>query len=439
MAFKMRGLPQYGDEGPKQLSNFARRIFGNKEQREREKKYFQAKKEIRKGLKGSGSVLIKDGEVIAGGVDGVDNVRAGTNVKNLYSGGRKALKDAANKIADGHFESSTMVNDKGQTVTTSKEQAIAVGNKKKRKIRGNDAVAYADAKDLKGPGISVDADIDATVGPRTEVIKPVARKEISKITTHTPEKSEVIPGVEKTETFDDEDAFNKRNQELLNLGFRKVEANVGMNSGMGYQMKSNIMALAASEGTGMAKIMQMTNPNPIKTSEEEVTVDYGSGTRKNVSQDDYEVPSSSGGPKAHEIGGEHYDYYKSEKARCKDRPNDPTCSGFHKPKENIAGQNSSSFGGTLSYMTDDETKITPASTETSTSSSSDDLTKKKKRGVKVSVDADVDAKIKGPKIKLPKIGKIVGDFVDKTKEKIKKKKTERNVRKGNCPPCPPCN
>ena len=98
-----------------------------------------------------------------------------------------------------------MVNDKGQTVTTSKEQAIAVGNKKKRRIRGNDAVAYADAKDLKGPGISVDADIDATVGPRTEVIKPVARKEISKITTYTPEKSEVIPGVQKTETFDDED------------------------------------------------------------------------------------------------------------------------------------------------------------------------------------------------------------------------------------------
>ena len=66
MAFTMRGLPQYGDEGPKQLGNFARRIFGNKEQREREKKYFKAKKEIRKGLKGSGSVLIKDGEVIAG-------------------------------------------------------------------------------------------------------------------------------------------------------------------------------------------------------------------------------------------------------------------------------------------------------------------------------------------------------------------------------------
>ena len=31
MAFTMRGLPQYGDEGPKQLGNFARRIFGNKE------------------------------------------------------------------------------------------------------------------------------------------------------------------------------------------------------------------------------------------------------------------------------------------------------------------------------------------------------------------------------------------------------------------------
>ena len=90
-------------------------------------------------------------------------------------------------------------------------------------------------------------------------------------------------------------------------------------------------------------------------------------------------------------------------------------------------------------MTNDQTKVTPASTETSSTSSSDDLTKKKKRGVKVSVDADVDAKVKGPKIKLPKIGKIVGDFVDKTKQKIKEKKTSRNVRKGNCPPCPPCN
>ena len=38
MAFTMRGLPQYGVEGPKQLSNFVRSIFGNKEQRERELK-----------------------------------------------------------------------------------------------------------------------------------------------------------------------------------------------------------------------------------------------------------------------------------------------------------------------------------------------------------------------------------------------------------------
>lgn len=443
MAFKMRGLPQYGDEGPKQLSNFARRIFGNKEQRQREKKYFQAKKEIRKGLKGSGSVLIKDGEVIAGGVDGVDNVRAGTNVKNLYSGGRKALKDAANKIADGHFESSTMVNDKGQTVTTSKEQAIAVGNKKKRKITGNDAVAHADAKDLKGPGISVDADIDATVGPRTKVIKPVARKEISKITTYTPSKSETIPGVEKTETFDNEEDFNKRNQELLNLGFGKVEAKVGMNSGMGYQMKSNIMALAASEGTGMAKIMQMTNPNPINTSQENVTVDYGSGTRTNVSQENYEVPATEKyeGPKLPKGSKEEADWAK-QRDYCKGKPpGTPGCSGFHKYEGggSAPGMDDKSFKGELSYMTPDETKVTPASTETSSSSSSDDLTKTKNRGLKVSVDADVDAKVKGPKIKLPKIGKIVGDFVDKTKEKIKKKKTERNVRKGNCPPCPPCN
>ena len=77
MAFTMRGLPQYGDEGPKQLSNFVRSIFGNKEQREREKKYFQAKKEIRKGLKGKGSVLIKDGQVIAGGVPGIVDLEAG--------------------------------------------------------------------------------------------------------------------------------------------------------------------------------------------------------------------------------------------------------------------------------------------------------------------------------------------------------------------------
>ena len=55
MAFTMRGLPQYGDEGPKQLGNFARRIFGNKEQREREKKYFKAKKEIRKGYETTNS------------------------------------------------------------------------------------------------------------------------------------------------------------------------------------------------------------------------------------------------------------------------------------------------------------------------------------------------------------------------------------------------
>ena len=437
MAFKMKGHMEPSD-GPKQLSNFARRIFGNKEQRQREKKYFQAKKEIRKGLKGTGSVLIKDGKVTAGAIDGVNNVTAGNNVKNLYSGGRQAMRDAANKLADGGFTSSTMVNDQGQTVTTSQEQGIAVGNKKKRRIRGNKAVAVSNAKTPEKTGIRIDADVDATVSPRTEVVKPVARKTISKVTTVTPEKSEVIPGVEKTETFENEDAFNKRNQELINSGFRKVEAKVGMNSGMGYQMKSNIMALASSEGSGVAKIMQMSNPNPINTTKENVKVDYGSGTRTNVNQDPFEVPESSGGPKAHEIGGKVYDRYKSEKARCKDRPNDPTCQGFHKPKQDIEGQNSSSFGGTLSYMTNDETKVTPSTTSTSSTESSDDLTKKKKRGVKVSVDADIDAKVKGPKIKLPKIGKIVGDFVDKTKDKIKKKKTARNVRKGNCPPCPPC-
>ena len=436
MAFTMKGLPHEG-EGPKQLSNFARSIFGNKEQRQREKKYFKAKKEIRKGLKGTGSVLIKDGQVIAGGIDGVNNVAAGNNVKNLYSGGRKAMKDAANKLADGGFTSSTMMDGhgqyRGQTVTTSQEHGIAVGDKKKRRIRGNDAVAYADAKNPKGPGIKVDADIDVTAGKRTEVVKPVARKTISKITTVTPEKSEVIPGVEKTETFENEDVFNKRNQDLINSGFRKVEAKVGMNSGMGYQMKSNIMALASSEGSGMAKVMQASNPNPINRSEENVTVDYGSGTRTNVSQDDYEKPASSGGPKAHEIGGETYEYYKKEKSRCEKNPNAEGCSGFNKPKENIAGQNNKSFAGTLSYMTNDETKVTPSSTETLSSSSSDDLTKKKKRGVNVSVDADVDAKVK-----LPKIGKIIGNFVDKTKKKIKDKTTARNVRKGNCPPCPPC-
>ncbi len=441
MAFKMRGHME-PSEGPKQLGNFARRLFGNKEQREREKKYFKAKKEIRKGLKGSGSVLIKDGQVIAGAIDGVNNVAAGNNVKNLYSGGRKAMKDAANKLADGGFTSSTMVNDQGQTVTTSQEQGIAVGNKQKKRIRGNKAVAVADAKDPKGAGIRVDADIDATVGPRTEVVKPVARKTISKVTTVTPEKSEVIPGVEKTETFENEDAFNKRNQELINSGFRKVEAKVGMNSGMGYQMKSNIMALASSEGSGVAKIMQMSNPNPINTTQENVNVDYGTGTRTNVNQDDYNVPATAKyeGPKLKKGSQEEKDWAK-QRDFCKGKPaGTPGCSGFHKYEGGgtAEGMEDKSFKGELSYMTNDETKVTPSSTSTSSTESSDDLTKKKKRGVNVSVDADVDAKVKAPKIKLPKIGEIVGNFVDKTKEKIKKKKTARNVRKGNCPPCPPC-
>ena len=108
--------------------------------------------------------------------------------------------------------------------------------------------------------------------------------------------------------------------------------------------------------------------------------------------------------------------------------------------------NESKTNITLNYQepsttTPDKTIVTPEKSETTGTSIGG------KKGNKLSIDADVDAdaKIKLPKIKLPEIitdanndGTAIGRGIRKFKKKRKEKKIARNVAKGNCPPCPPC-
>jgi len=452
MAFTMRGLPQYGDEGPKQLSNFARRIFGNKEQREREKRYFQAKKEIRKGLKGKGSVLIKDGQVIAGGVPGIDDLEAGKKVRNLYSGGRKYMKDAASKIADGGYMSTTTTNDKGETVTTSEERAIVVGDKKRRLLGKNKAYAYANAKEPKNAGLNVDVDFDVNTGANTRVYKPAKSQTTKNVTTTTPERTEIIPGEKKTETFDNLEDAEKRNQELLSTpGILKIkkaeEEGVDMKSGLGFNMRSNIYELSGAK----AKVMQASNnenPNPITSSTEEHTLDFGGGSTVSRSQEDYNTkPTELKGPKTPEAK-------KNFRDKCLN------ADGSRKPEGTIVGNTKCSWGGggknipgmsdsktniTLEYKTPDKTNVIPSSTKTTSTSVSDDATKVKDRGLQIDVDADLDVKGKLPKLGIGKaiktgIDKITGN-TEKGRERRAKRDKIKKIRKGGdvCPPCPPCN
>ena len=93
----------------------------------------------------------------------------------------------------------------------------------------------------------------------------------------------------------------------------------------------------------------------------------------------------------------------------------------------------------------EQTIVTPEKKETTGTSIGGQTGKK----IGVDVAADIDAKlpkIKLPKIKLPEIitdanndGTAIGRGIRKFKKKRKEKKIAKNVARGNCPPCPPCN
>lgn len=445
MAFKMKGMAPMEEPigaGINQRTNFGRglgTIFGSKEKRNRNKAYFAKKKEVRRALKEDGTYGDVNNET------GMELTGRGVNSGQFTNFGKSTASTrgkAAKEVALSHFGDEQYFDRKNYS-------GAATTKKVKKKDINANANAYASANPNKL--LSIDADVDIN---KTNYIKDDAKVYKTKV---TPESTKVIPGVTtpgaiKTETFDNLEDATKRNTELINSGMLKIKKKDGvdMRGGMGFMQKSNIYELSGAK----ARIMQSTNPNPITTSSEEHVLDYGGGSTNTSSQDDYNKPASSGGPKAHEIGGETYEYYKKEKSRCEKNPNAKGCSGFNKPSTDLPGMNTSNTNISLSYQepsttTPDQTIVTKEKKETTGTS----IGGKKGKKIGVDVDADISAnlpKIKAPKIKLPKIklpevitdanndGNVITRTVDKIKKKRKEKKIAKNVARGNCPPCPPC-
>lgn len=441
MAFKMKGMAPTQEPigaGVNQRTNLGRglgTIFGSKEKRDRNKAYFKKKKEVRKALKEDGTYGDTNNET------GMELTGTGVNSGQFTNFGRSTARTrgkAAKEVALSHFGDE-------QYFDRNNYSGAATTKKVKKKDINANANAYASANPNKL--LSVDADIDVN---KTKYIKDDAKVYKTNI---TPESTQVIPGVTtpgavRTETFDNVQDATTRNQELMNSGMLKIKKNDGvdMQGGMGYMQKSNIYELSGAK----ARIMQSSNPNPITTSSEEHKFDFGGGSTNTSSQEAYKKEGSSGGPKAHEIGGAEYEYYKKEKSRCEKNPNAKGCTGFNKPGTDLPGMNTSNTNITLSYQepsttTPDQTIVTPEKKETTGTSIGGQTGKK----IGVDVAADIDAKlpkIKLPKIKLPEIitdanndGTAIGRGIRKFKKKRKEKKIAKNVARGNCPPCPPCN
>lgn len=445
MAFKMKGMAPMEEPigaGINQRTNLGRglgTIFGSKEKRDRNKAYFAKKKEVRRALKEDGTYGDVNNET------GMELTGRGVNSGQFTNFGKSTASTrgkAAKEVALSHFGDEQYFDRKNYS-------GAATTKKVKKKDINANANAYASADPNKL--LSIDADVDIN---KTNYIKDDAKVYKTKV---TPESTKVIPGVTtpgaiRTETFDNLEDATKRNTELINSGMLKIKKKDGvdMRGGMGFMQKSNIYELSGAK----ARIMQSTNPNPITTSSEEHVLDYGGGSTNTSSQDDYNKPASSGGPKAHEIGGEKYEYYKKEKSRCEKNPNAKGCSGFNKPSTDLPGMNTSNTNISLSFQepsttTPDQTIVTKEKKETTGTS----IGGKKGKKIAVDVDADISAnlpKIKAPKIKLPKIklpevitdanndGNVITRTVDKIKKKRKEKKVAKNVARGNCPPCPPC-
>ena len=441
MAFKMKGMAPTQEPigaGVNQRTNLGRglgTIFGSKEKRDRNKAYFKKKKEVRKALKEDGTYGDTNNET------GMELTGTGVNSGQFTNFGRSTARTrgkAAKEVALSHFGDE-------QYFDRNNYSGAATTKKVKKKDINANANAYASANPNKL--LSVDADIDVN---KTKYIKDDAKVYKTNI---TPESTQVIPGVTtpgavRTETFDNVQDATTRNQELMNSGMLKIKKNDGvdMQGGMGYMQKSNIYELSGAK----ARIMQSSNPNPITTSSEEHKFDFGGGSTNTSSQEAYKKEGSSGGPKAHEIGGAEYEYYKKEKSRCEKNPNAKGCTGFNKPGKDLPGMNTSNTNITLSYQepsttTPEQTIVTPEKKETTGTSIGGQTGKK----IGVDVAADIDAKlpkIKLPKIKLPEIitdanndGTAIGRGIRKFKKKRKEKKIAKNVARGNCPPCPPCN
>ena len=441
MAFKMKGMAPTQEPigaGVNQRTNLGRglgTIFGSKEKRDRNKAYFKKKKEVRKALKEDGTYGDTNNET------GMELTGTGVNSGQFTNFGRSTARTrgkAAKEVALSHFGDE-------QYFDRNNYSGAATTKKVKKKDINANANAYASANPNKL--LSVDADIDVN---KTKYIKDDAKVYKTNI---TPESTQVIPGVTtpgavRTETFDNVQDATTRNQELMNSGMLKIKKNDGvdMQGGMGYMQKSNIYELSGAK----ARIMQSSNPNPITTSSEEHKFDFGGGSTNTSSQEAYKKEGSSGGPKAHEIGGAEYEYYKKEKSRCEKNPNAKGCTGFNKPGTDLPGMNTSNTNITLSYQepsttTPEQTIVTPEKKETTGTSIGGQTGKK----IGVDVAADIDAKlpkIKLPKIKLPEIitdanndGTAIGRGIRKFKKKRKEKKIAKNVARGNCPPCPPCN
>jgi hypothetical protein len=443
MAFKMKGMAPMEEPigaGINQRTNLGRglgTIFGSKEKRDRNKAYFKKKREVRKALKEDGTYGDTNNET------GMELTGRGVNSGQFTNFGKSTARTrgkAAKEVALSHFGDE-------QYFDRNNYSGAATTKKVKKKDINANANAYASANTNKL--LSVDADIDVN---KTKYIKDDAKVYKTNI---TPESIQVIPGVTtpgatRTETFDNVPDAEKRNQELLSTpGVLKIkkaeEKGVDMKSGLGFNMKSNIYELSGAK----ARIMQSSNPNPITTSSEEHEFDFGGGSTETSSQEAYKKPGSSGGPKAHEIGGEVYEKYKREKSRCEKNPNAEGCTGFNKPGKDLPGMNTSNTNITLSYQepsttTPDQTIVTPEKKETTGTSIGGQT------GKKIGVDVDADIKGKLPKIKLPKIklpeiitdanndGTAIGRGIRKFKKKRKEKKIAKNVARGNCPPCPPC-
>jgi hypothetical protein len=430
MAFKMKGMAPMEEPigaGINQKTGFGRAIgtiFGSKEKRQRNKDYFKKKREVRRALKEDGTYGDTNNET------GMELTGTGVNSGQFINYGKSTARTrgkAAKEVALSIFGDE-------QYFDRNNYSGAATTEKVKKKDINANANAYASANPNKL--ISVDADIDVK---KTKYIKDDAKVYKTNI---TPASTKVIPGTTvpgaiKTETFDNLPDATTRNQELINSGMLKIKKNDGveMQGGMGYMQKSNIYELSGAK----TRIMQSSNPNPVVSSSEDHVLDYGGGSTDTSSQEAFSTPPTTGTTDAQATTKQ----LKTFKDRCAKygKKNSAAAKAdgcvWSEEGSSSPGMNDSSTNISLSYQepsttTPDQTIVTPEKKETiGTSIGGND-------GKKISVDADVDIKGKLPKIKLPKIGKIVGNFVDKTKDKIKKKKTARNVRKGNCPPCPPC-